>query len=59
MPLHLADDLGPGMGRRDIRAGRGREPIDQAVEPAVVVGLEDDDVLADKHLALDHGDFLA
>ena len=53
MSLLLADDLGPRMGRRDIRAGRGREPIDQAVEPSVVVRLQDDGVLADEDLSDD------
>ena len=55
----LADDLGPRMGRRDIRARRGREPIDQAVEPAVVVRFQDDGVLTDEHLSLDHRDLAA
>ena len=41
MPWLVADDLGPGMGGRNIRARRGREPIDQAIEPAVVDGFEE------------------
>ena len=36
--------------------GRGHEPIAEAVEPAVVVGLQHDRVPADDHLAFDNGD---
>ena len=55
MALLLADDLGPRMGGRDIRAGRGREPINQAIETSVVVGLQDDGVVAEEHFAENQG----
>ncbi len=58
MALLLADDLGSRMSGRDVRPGRGREPVNQPIETSVVVGFEDNGVIAEKNLAENQGDFV-
>ena len=58
MPLLLADNLGSRMGGRNIRAGHGREPINQAIETAVVVRLQDNGVVVEEDFSQNDGNFL-
>ncbi len=54
----IAQDFGPGVRRGDRGAGQGGQPVAQGVDPAVVVGVEVDRLLAHEDPTENPGDLV-